>query len=225
MKNTLFFIILIFFFSCTLNDIEEITGNKNFLPKAGNDTVIKIIEPPFYLSRDSSKYIVFPVAYNNSADRKTYYSSSSDYSYYSSIYSNFVFYNQQTNQYKSISEEDLYLTGIYTNYSLSCNLVFYLIVSEDSNKDGKKDSEDFLQLAFTDSEGNNFKVITSKQEHLLSWNYYPQDNYLIIRTLSDTNNDNMVNFTNDKLNIYKINLSDLKTDNLFDENFVNKLIK
>ena len=162
---------------------------------------------------DSTNFIVFPVNRIQIDDNKSRISKSN---YSSRLYSipleNLIFKN--TNDNKSLRLTNNYIKIISFNQLFdsnknSENLLVYKIIKYDSNFDGVLNNEDVSSLFISNTNGTNFMQITTKNEHLINWNYIPESEKLFFTTIIDLDKNGLFD-NNDKHQIHSLTISNLK---------------
>lgn len=82
----------------------------------------------------------------------------------------------------SDAEPDQY----HVNASQQDGHIFYSIITEDCNKDGKLDSKDPDYLFMSDKEGNNFKQISPGGAKVKSWEFIKKSGVVLMQTQRDS---------------------------------------
>ncbi|MBN2893787.1 MAG: hypothetical protein JXL97_18095 [Bacteroidales bacterium] len=223
MYKIIFFLILGFLFSCNFVDVSDFSESTKIFNN-NNDTATKYIDFPICINKDSSEFVVFPIKYDQSRNKGYYSSYEYDY-YYGEMNSNLIFYNLNNGDHYLIDENDVNIKSISFVYSQNLGLIFYTVASEDTNEDGFWTFQDDSQLAVSDNQGKNYRIITPTNFNLLSWNVFTKNNFVIVRMIEDTNKDGKYELKNDKIKIEKIDLKNFNQEEIFDKEFIEKATK
>ncbi|MBD1363917.1 hypothetical protein IDJ77_08865 [Mucilaginibacter sp. ZT4R22] len=159
---------------------------------------------------DSSVYVIYPLPHDraqNDDDSGSFLSSDGGRSI---TFWNIVFYNTATKKYHLLAENKKMIINSYnTSYSGSeyssdssapvhyfpdtsqeGNYIFYSIIAEDVNKDGKIDSKDPTYLFSSDREGNNLKQISPRGTNVNNWEVVKKSGMVLINTQRDSTINN-----------------------------------
>jgi hypothetical protein len=211
MKETILILLTIFIFSCNkTQDRIQVVEDENLTQKQ-IDSVLD--EYSFEYSRvvfiDSLEKVIFPISTQKARGK----SRSSKDSYYADSYPqywNLIFYDLESGKTKLLTEKKTRISDFRTNLNevgpILKNSVLYEISDTDYDLDNKLTYLDPKQLYISDINGDNFKRISSKNEHLKEYQIVPNTDKIIFQTLRDTNGDKQFN-KKDELIWYLIDLS------------------
>lgn len=172
-------------------------------------TILFDLDSPVLL--DSSEYVMYPLPNTDGSD-----GDESGGSYGSSgrtpNFWNIIFYNTATKKYHLLTEKRKMIIKSYnTDYSNSKdysnfqssdhsslkttkngNYIFYSIIIDDLNKDGKLNDHDPDYLFISDREGNNFKQISPDNFNVKSWVYITKSDKVLIHTVKNSVKDQTI---------------------------------
>lgn len=97
-----------------------------------------------------------------------------------------------------------YLKTVSDN--LGKKILVYTLVDNDTNRDGKLDTNDINTLYLSWFSGQNFVKMSAELEELIDWNLIESNNKLYFRTIEDTNKNGQFD-KNDVLHYNYIDLS------------------
>jgi hypothetical protein len=221
-RNFLFLSAFDLFVSCNTNkqkpantvpqSTTENTEGKENLP------IPMLISKNFIEIDSLSDYVMYPLTWRKDIDQKKWlgagYSSSDNTTNYHDW--NVLFYNVKTKKSHLLHQQtNLFITDIiikdekqeeYNNSSYSYrqiyhaqksgiskpNYIFYLVVSEDYNKNGILEKDiDPTYLYISDREGKNFRQLSPKNIHVEDWKFVSQ-NEILLYGIQDINQDKVL---------------------------------
>lgn len=231
MKNLMFLIFTITFFSSCSNDekpkvIYLENGKKENLELKQDSTLIKVADLPIHI--DSTNYLIHPIGeyeiynYRGSSSSSSGYFSSSSYgsgSFDVSRFDNYQItgnlYNLKFEEIKSektriLTEKNIRIKSVnFLNEIFKKNgkqLLIYRVLDKDSNRDKKLNHFDISTLYISNIDGTKFTKLTAEFHELIDWNVMPIKNRLYFRSVQDSNKNG--NFDNDdKISYQFIDLS------------------
>lgn len=125
---------------------------------------------------DTTSYVMFPLTIAHDDNRFMIKSSGEEFSHW-----NMIFLNTKTGEYHLLDTvRQMLIKGYDAGESSSRSEtdgkssttgghLFYEIITDDTNYDGKLDENDPVFLFMSDKEGENFKQISPANYHLRSW--------------------------------------------------------
>ncbi len=157
------------------------------------------------ISFDSTSAVMIPTRYNSDL-------LSGKMAFWNNCYANILFYDLKNGASHKLFEKDTYIIEFPGNSAekrSSTNRIFYLVMSNDFNKNGRIDNEDPAILYASDKSGMNLQSITPENENVMDIRIYNDKGYALIKMQRDKNGNG--NFSsNDKDYYYlSMNLSDL----------------
>ena len=136
---------------------------------------------------------------------------------------NLLFYNLLTGESYPLVEDSIHILSFALHKEFERPLIFFRIVKEDYNKDGRYDGSDPVMLNVSNLDGTDFTQITPQTEHFIDYNLYTQTNSILIKTAIDSNKD-LTFLTDDETNFRSMSLSNPKlAENIFDDKMKDKL--
>jgi len=136
---------------------------------------------------------------------------------------NLLFYNLLTGESYPLVEDSIHILSFALHKEFERPLIFFRIVKEDYNKDGRYDGSDPVMLFVSNLDGTEFTQITPQTEHFVDYNLYAQTNSILIKTAIDSNKD-LKFLTDDETNFRSMSLSNPKlAKNIFDDEMKDKL--
>ncbi len=177
---------------------------------------------------DSSGVFMFPLSMGESGREG---SSLSYKEMPGNSYWNIIFLNSKTNESRLLTDKKMLINSYEVKYYSNDNIaiattsqyIFYIITTDDYNKDKLLNSEDPKYLFVSDKEGKNFRQLSPANYDLQTWQYVKSLNKVIftLKTDSDANNK----FDNkDEITAFEYDLNkDAAARALFSTDFKNKL--
>lgn len=112
-------------------------------------------------------------------------------------YWNIVFYNSKTGDVHLLSEKKMLITGYQHKYNGSGNVemgqsathIFYTIITDDYNKDGKLNEGDPAYLFATNKMGDSLQQLSPLGCQLRNWQYLQSSNKLLMTVKKDSDNN------------------------------------
>ncbi len=211
MKQILIILLTTLIFSCNKRqDRIQIVENKNLTQKQ-IDSVLD--EYNFEYSRvvfiDSLEKAILPISTQKARGGRRYkkvsYSADSYPRYW-----NLLFYDVKTGKTKLLTEKKTRISDFRTNLTKVGKIlkrsILYEIGDTDFDLDNKLTYSDPIQLFISDIDGENFRKLSPKNEHLTEYQIVPNTNKIIFQTLRDTNDDKKFDIK-DEVIWYMIDLS------------------
>ena len=134
---------------------------------------------------------------------------------------NVLFYHKTTGQKHLLTDQKLQLQSITVPVvypaDTTRSFALYQVIEKDFNKDGVLNQADPVILYISDTDGKNFRRLTTPNRHAIDWQLMSKANFLIVRTFEDSNKDGQMNHL-DEMYIEKISLENpAQRDNIFDD--------
>lgn len=228
MKNPKILALLTWFvliISCK-NEVEKPKVTYNKLPKtvAKQIDTTKITVADLPIQFEGTKYLIFPVGNLNTLDGGiSRYESSSRMEEQSFTISNNMeneitgylqnlkFQKFNSDDFTTLTDKQILLESVtylkdYSNKTKQQILV-YLLADNDSNNDGKLDTNDIKSLYLSDISGSNFTKISVDFQEIINWKIIESQNRLYLKSIEDSNKNGRFDKT-DKLHYNFVNLSD-----------------
>jgi hypothetical protein len=143
---------------------------------------------------DSSSTLFFPIQYNDVFDSENKVAFLTDY------YANIIAYDFKKDTYKALFPQNTFIEAFqlvqrsdntperrYRN--IYKNLVILSVKTTDTNANGRIDSHDPSFLYVVNTNGENLKLLTSKQESVVDFQVFEKQGIAVVRMQHDTNND------------------------------------
>ncbi|MDB9314749.1 hypothetical protein PN462_16670 [Spirulina sp. CS-785/01] len=205
----------------------------NQQPSEEETPPVLYVENPSFL--DNSELAIIPVGLSAKSSKFRGYGSFSqsdsglfsgsqiDKGGYSLIATNILFYNRQTEAINPLLDQKaiisqfnyLYYRNLTTgNSSLEARekdfpqLLIYHLINDDTNQDEKLDQQDASLVYLSDFSGNNFTQISPDQTQVKQWDYFPDQNIILLNLGEDRNEDNKFDSPEDANSAYLYNLED-----------------
>jgi len=149
----------------------------------------------------------------------------------SNSYWNIIFLNSKTNEYHLLSDRKMLIRNYDFKYSSNNNVdiaqtsrqIFYLITSDDLNKDKKLTDEDPKYLFVSDKEGNNFRQISPSNYDLQNWQFIKSVNKVLMTVKKDSDKNNKFD-EKDEVTTFEIEMDKgTEPKEIFSSDFKNKL--
>lgn len=213
MKYSTLTVLLIFIFGCSVGNNPRVAYDDSSKTEESSESdddkeTKKFADIPIRL--DSTNYLLHPIGEFKIKDRsgKWIYSSTQSNSGYSVSYfggqnltgnlSNITFQHKDSSQLRSLTSKKLKIQSVYflelgldssSESILKKYVLVYQVRDDDTNKDGKIDSDDIASLYLSDDRGLNFTKLNSPGNHVVNWQVVESMNRLYFRSLQDTNKD------------------------------------
>ncbi|MGE6220589.1 hypothetical protein ACQKCH_12235 [Nubsella zeaxanthinifaciens] len=229
-KHLLYLSTVALFISCGRNNNPQ-----QVQPKGNSDSVAALNDPKNHLNIqmkefsevDSSGVLMFPLAMG---ETDTEDSGLSYKRIPNNTYWNIIFYNSATKAYHLLTERKILIGSYSQNYgSDGKNIwtdkkpIFYMVRTDDFNKDNKLTEEDPQYLFISDGFGNNFKQISPTNYNVNNWEFVKRTNKVIM-TVSKDSDGNATFDETDEITTFEFTLDkDSVPQEIFPENFKNKL--
>ena len=217
---------LLFFASCKKEvDTPKVRydESKNVVknPVKRDSSQIKIADLP--INMEGTKYLIHPIGdVRLYEDRSSRYGSSNtnSVSYSISNYNRFEltgflqnlkFQHIDSTAIHALTDKVIQIqTVTYLNTvadRTKMQVLIYNLVDQDTNKDGKLDSNDIKSLYISTIGGKKFKKLSSDFQELIDWNIVEVQNKLYFRTIEDINKNGSFD-KNDVVHYHFVNLAD-----------------
>lgn len=176
---------------------------------------------------DSSGILIFPLTLQGAARDAGSFSYSSMPAYF---YWNIIFLNSRTNVYHLLSERKMIIRNYHLTYRTNDGetppldkYIFYSVIADDFNKDGKLTEEDPAYLFISDREGNDFRQISPGNYDLQNWEFIKPSNKVIFTAKKDSDGNKKYD-NKDELFTFEVAI-DKRTEpgEVFSADFKNKL--
>jgi hypothetical protein len=155
---------------------------------------------------DSSDYFVIPVRGGEEG------LSNSKLLWAPGKYTNIIVYNASRDEAKRVFSEnsaiDAYYEAAAAESAMHNKALFYKVMSNDYNTDGRKDWKDPGVLWTSDVKGGNLRRVTAENEDLEDIQFFAKDGYALLRLTEDSNGDKTIDHKD--TSTYYVRL-DLKT--------------
>ncbi len=152
----------------------------------------------------TANYAVTDVLYDRGADMEYRNDQVDDFDI-----RNLLFYNMTTGETYPLMLDSLHILSFALHREYHEGLIFYRVVKEDYNKDGKYNSLDPVMLYTSDLIGGDFQQITPENEHFIDYTYYKKDQKIMIKTILDSDK-NKAFASNDETNFREMELANPK---------------
>jgi len=168
-----------------------------------DSTLIEISDLPIHI--DSTKYIIHPIGefrMYGSGRSKIYFGSSnsgsgsfkiSSYNRYeiSGNLNNLKFQDLESEKLKQLTEKTIKINSITFLREIfdktKRQYLIYKVLDQDTNRDGKLDSDDIETLYISNIDGTKFTKLTSEYQELIDWDIIEALNRIYFRSIEDTN--------------------------------------
>ncbi|WP_461787762.1 hypothetical protein [Pedobacter sp.] len=230
-KHLLYLSTVAIFISCGRNNNPQ-----QVQPNGKSDSAAVLNDPKNHLNIqmnefsevDSSGVLMFPLSMGETEaeDSGLSYKRISDNTYW-----NIAFYNSVTKTYHLLTERKILIGSYSQNYgsdgknniSTDKKPIFYMVRTDDFNKDNKLTDEDPQYLFISDRFGNNFKQISPANYNVNNWEFVKRSNKVIMTVSKDSDGNAMFDKT-DEITTFEFTLDkDSVPQEIFPESFKNKL--
>jgi hypothetical protein len=199
---TLIAILSIFFYGCSGSENKapaNLTSEKGHSDSTQINSYVQFNTP---VVLDMTDYVMYPLPLHKEDSRLGYIKSS--YDGVRATYWNIAFYNTATKSYHLLDENrkmiitsydinnegSVYAKAEEINSLRKDDIIFYSIITDDYNKDGKLDLDDPGYLFISDKKGNNLRQISPANMYVNSWKVIKGTTKVLIEATADKNNDN-----------------------------------
>ena len=147
---------------------------------------------------DSTDYVLYPLGLTEKGDGSDVeiYKSRSGIQYYRNI----IFYNMVTKKYHLLDNRKMLITsysaennaeayGTTSSYDKLSRLIYYKVIVNDYNGDGKLGDGDPEYLFISDREGSYFKQISPDNLNVARWKEVRKTGKVLIEVTDDANGD------------------------------------
>jgi hypothetical protein len=219
---------------CTPNNREQAPQNNTV-----TDTVSVVNDPKSNLNVqtsqffeiDSSGILMFPLTMAETEGKDRSFSYENKWN--GSAYWNIVFLNGKTNEYHLLSEKKMIIQSYDFNYgsrsddnvnmALNKKHIFYGIITDDFNQDGKLTVNDPKYLFITNKTGRNLRQISPANFDLQNWQYVKSVDKVLMTVKKDSDKNRKFDDT-DEVATFEITIDkDSLPKEVFSEAFKNKL--
>ena len=223
-KISLFIMMVTLFASCGKSNTQ--TANETDTIVVNDPKSLLNVQTNSFSEIDSSGIFIFPLSMAESGR------STVDYSYKEIPYGywNVIFYNSKTSEYHLLSDRKMIIEDVdaqygdepYTN-SRSKEYIFFVVRTDDFNKDRKITDQDPRYLFISDKAGNNFKQISPVGYNLNTWQFVNASNTVILTAARDSDNNSKFN-KSDEIAAFEVELDkESSARELFTAEFKSKL--
>lgn len=145
---------------------------------------------------DSSDYVLYPLTLaETNAERDGEYVSKG-YNH-PATYWNILFYNLRTGQSRLLADRQKLLITAYSGVNPDNSLpqsragkaLYYSVIIDDTDHDGKLTDEDPTYLFASDQSGENFRQLSPKGVSVTNWQRHAATGKILLQTLLDSNHD------------------------------------
>lgn len=192
----LYTITILSFLACTQNSnsgLQQGAGN------AARDSVTVVNDPTNNLNIqtksfseiDSSGVLMFPLSMGESEGDggSLAYKKMPGNNYW-----NIIFLNSNTNEYHLLSDKKMLISdynatpssGRTVDIRVGQQYIFYLVITDDFNKDNMLTDADPTYLYFSDKEGNNFRQVSPTGYDIQHWQYLKSANKVMMTVKNDS---------------------------------------
>ncbi len=156
--------------------------------------------------------------YDNNASMEYYNPSEED-----SDIRNILFYNLETKITKPLLSDSLHILSFAIHREFERPCIFYRMVREDFNQDGKYNSADPVMLYISNLSGDSLVQITPDGQLFSEYFYYPKQQMILVKTMVDMDQDKV--FTKiDETSIIEVDLRNPKVGKeIFDPSLKDQL--
>tara|TARA_R110000823_G_scaffold139401_1_gene269182 strand:- start:39 stop:776 length:738 start_codon:yes stop_codon:yes gene_type:complete len=176
---------------------------------------------------DSSDWIIYPLTLEELEETEEGFESSS-YGR-SAAYWNVAFYNTETKESRLLSDNLKMLINTISpknesiiqsgqQKAVNQGQIFYSIIIDDFNQDGKLNSDDPEYLFISDLSGEGFKQVSPKNFELIYWQSIVTTNKVLIQARQDINQDQKFD-SEDEIVSLIYNTDTHKLEQVFDAEF------
>lgn len=102
---------------------------------------------------------------------------------------NILFYDQVARTTYPLIKDTIHILSFAIHNEFAKPLIFFRIVKNDINKDGKYNSKDAVMLYICDTDGKNLVQTTPANEQFFDYFYYPQTCSILAKTSIDIDKD------------------------------------
>lgn len=197
MKNiTLFSILTVFLFSCSKKN-ENFESFESSSNTESDPAIIENlnIQTSAFTEIDSTGILMFPLqmGQNPTEDRDYSYKKMPDNGFW-----NIIFLNSNTNEYHLLTENKVLILDYNYNYnaeegvssSKKTDHIFYMMRSQDYNKDRLINDKDPAYLFVSDKSGKNLRQISPANYAVNTWKYIQASNKIVMTVTKDSNKNN-----------------------------------
>ena len=194
----LFFLLVtvVFLLSCNNSNSNKQTSGKaakslldttTMFGKAATDVSV---QTKTFLEVDSSGILMFPLSFGEAnSESSVFYSKSGSAKIW-----NIVFYNSNTAQYHLLGNKKMIFHNLEAAYNADTTVklafqkdyIFYEVIADDFNNDGKLTEEDPRYLFLSDKAGLGFKQVSPAGTNLINWKYIGATRKIVMSVLKDT---------------------------------------
>jgi hypothetical protein len=106
---------------------------------------------------------------------------------------NILFYNKINGNSFPLLSDTLHILSFAIHNEFKKPLIFYRMVKNDINGDGKYNSKDAVIFCISNNEGKNLVAVTPDNEQFVNYFYYKETNVILVKTAIDANKDKIFN--------------------------------
>jgi hypothetical protein len=106
---------------------------------------------------------------------------------------NILFYNSFTQEKYPLTETTLHVLSFGLHRDYGRKMIFYRVILNDYNGDGKFDNDDPVVLCVSDLYGRNFTQVTSDEEQFIDYTYNEETQTIMIKTIVDSDSNKKFN--------------------------------
>jgi hypothetical protein len=171
---------------------------------------VRYLDSPVWT--DSASTLFIPTLYNNEFLSSNKLAASGGY------YANILVYNFVTDSYRKLFEADTYIKDFRSRLhyplredtltNMSAHWVFLLVKNNDFNRNGRIDEMDPSTLYVVNRRGDTLKPVTSKNEHVVSFQIFEKQGFAFVRLQRDSNYDELFDGSDKDIYLRRIDLED-----------------
>lgn len=170
----------------------------------------KVLVADLPIQFDGTKYLIFPIGEISNENPSNDFTISNNMDNEITGYlKNLKFQMIGTDSLTSLTDKPILLESTTFLKSLSDKhkkqILVHQLADNDSNDDGKLDTNDIKSLYLSDISGQNLKKISSDFQEVLTWKIIDSQNRLYFKAIEDTNKNGQFD-KNDKIHYNYVNL-------------------
>ena len=172
---------------------------------------------------DSTDYVIYPLSATTNAEEEDEYGGLYKSSDRSSTYLNIVFYNMVSKKYRLLDNRRMLIKSYSigddaeeykakSSHGALPRLIYYKVIVNDYNGDGKLGWPDPEYLFISDLAGSYFKQISPDNLNVDGWKQVPEKGKVLIQITEDTNRDKKFEYEGNSIPyVYDIKLGVVAT--------------
>lgn len=194
MKNIFNLMILITFISCN-KDVEKpkvsYKKSSKVSVKQIDTTNITVADLPIQFS--GTNYLIYPIGSINQIEKNdTNFTISNNMdNEITGFLGNLKFQKTDSDEFVSLTDKSIFIESVTYLKSISDKtkkqILVYQLADNDSNDDGKLDTNDIKSLYLSDVSGANFTKVFDENQEVLTWKIIESQNRIYYKSIEDTN--------------------------------------